>query len=138
MPIVITYVEQLSLALRVIEVKPFLQTVSAEFVGSQEVFLPNPVTGTKNPEYETGNVYVAGVLESILPVTPCRKWFSQNGKKADNYSYLRIVYSLEILEIARIQETKKYHDTYNARGTFQMGDYSVSSRLVSNLFDGFT
>ena len=41
------------------------ETVSAEFVGSQEVFLLNPVTGTKNPEYETGNVYVAGVLESI-------------------------------------------------------------------------
>ena len=48
-----------------------MQTVSAESVGSQEVSLPNPVTGTKNPEYEIGNVYVAGVLESILPVTPC-------------------------------------------------------------------
>ena len=62
----------------------------------------------------------------------------KNGRKADNYSYLRIVDSHEILEIARILATKKYHDTYNTRGTFQMGDYSVSSRLVSNLFDGFT
>lgn len=69
---------------------------------------------------------------------PCGNHFPQKGRNADNYGYPRIVYSLEILEIARIQETKKYHDTYNARGTFQMGDYSVSSRLVSNLFDGFT
>ena len=48
-----------------------MQTVSAESIGSQEDALPNPVTGTKKTEYETGNVYVAGVLESILPVTPC-------------------------------------------------------------------
>nr|DAW24211.1 MAG TPA: hypothetical protein [Caudoviricetes sp.] len=29
----------------------------------------------------------------------------------------------EILEIARILATKKYHDTYNTRGTFQIGQF---------------
>lgn len=83
------------------------------------------------------DTFCKGILGTIA-FPPCGNHFPQKGRNADNYGYPRIVYSLEILEIARIQETKKYHDTYNARGTFQMGDYSVSSRLVSNLFDGFT
>ena len=71
-PIVITYTEQLDAAVREMEVKPPLRTTSAHPSGYHGICgWPNPVTGTKKPEYETGNVYVAGVLEAILPVTPC-------------------------------------------------------------------
>ena len=65
-PIVITYALQLSWHERVIEVKPFLQTVSAESIGPQARSRPNPVTVVKNFRYETGNVYVP-----MVPVTPC-------------------------------------------------------------------
>ena len=70
-----------------------------------------------------GNATGKLILVLVPQFPPCRKWFSQNGRKADNYGYPRIVYSAETLEIARILAAKKYHDAYSARGTFQMGQF---------------
>lgn len=52
---VIAYAVQLSWHPKVIEVKPFLQTVSAESTGPHAEVRPNPVTGIKKREYEIGN-----------------------------------------------------------------------------------
>ena len=113
MPIVITYALQLSWHERVIEVKPFLQTVSAESIGPQARSLPNPVTVVKNFRYETGNVYVP-----VVPVTPCI--FSVS------VAYLLISYALhcavqkerKIAKSWAFYGTKKYHGSFDIRDTF--------------------
>ena len=52
---VIAYAVQLSWHPKAIEVKPFLQTVSAESTGPHAEDRPKPVTGIKKREYEIGN-----------------------------------------------------------------------------------
>lgn len=55
---VIAYAVQSSWHAKVIEIKPPLQTVSAESIGPHAEVRPNPVTGIKKREYEIGNEYV--------------------------------------------------------------------------------
>ena len=57
-PMVIAYAVQSSWHAKVIEIKPPLQTVSAESIGPHAEVRPNPVTGIKKREYEIGNEYV--------------------------------------------------------------------------------
>ena len=67
-PMVIAYAVQLSWHPKAIEVKPFLQTVSAESTGPHAEDRPKPVTGIKKREYEIGNECVPRE-----PDIPCRK-----------------------------------------------------------------
>ena len=68
---VIAYAVQLSWHPKAIEVKPFLQTVSAESTGPHAEDRPKPVTGIKKREYEIGNECVPREPDIPCLVTNC-------------------------------------------------------------------
>ena len=73
---VIAYAVQLSWHPKAIEVKPFLQTVSAESTGPHAEDRPKPVTGIKKREYEIGNECVPRE-----PDIPCLYSHNKNGRR---------------------------------------------------------
>lgn len=112
-PIVITYVLQYSWQSRVIEVKPFLQTVSAESIGPQARSLPNPVTVVKNFRYETGNVYVP-----VVPVTPCIFSVSVAYLLISAALHCAVQKERKLAKSWAFYGTNQYHGPFDIRDTF--------------------